>query len=308
MKDTLKNFVSRTPWRKKKLKVYALDGKTGTGKSFRARLLTEKYNIDLLIDDGLLIKGHHILAGRSSKREKNRVTAIKRAIIDDPEHAEEIIFALRKEKFHSILVLGTSDKMIGRIVERLQLPYPDEIIHIEDIASTEEIEHAMESRNVRGKHVIPVPVIEVRQDPAQRILDSIKFFIQQRRLLFWKEKVVEKTIVQPPYTRRGRLSISEYALSQMIMHCVKEYAREIEIDKILIELTLNGYIIEVKLCLPYGLSIPETLTGMHDYIINNVERFSGVRIEELHLTVSKIDSPWYSARHSMKDADIHKKK
>ena len=42
----------------KKIKVYALVGKTGTGKSFRARLITEKHNIDLLIDDGVPGRGH----------------------------------------------------------------------------------------------------------------------------------------------------------------------------------------------------------------------------------------------------------
>ena len=49
--------------------VYALVGKSGTGKSFRAKLLAEKIGISYIIDDGLLIYGDTILAGRSAKQE-----------------------------------------------------------------------------------------------------------------------------------------------------------------------------------------------------------------------------------------------
>jgi ABC-type oligopeptide transport system ATPase subunit len=38
-------------------KVFALVGGSGTGKSFRAKLVAQKYGIDFIIDDGLLDKG-----------------------------------------------------------------------------------------------------------------------------------------------------------------------------------------------------------------------------------------------------------
>jgi len=50
------------------VKSYALVGSSGTGKSFRAKLVAQKYGIDLIIDDGLLIRGDQILAGRSAKK------------------------------------------------------------------------------------------------------------------------------------------------------------------------------------------------------------------------------------------------
>ena len=40
--------------------VYALVGESGTGKSFRAKLLAESYGIDAIIDDGLLIQNDKI--------------------------------------------------------------------------------------------------------------------------------------------------------------------------------------------------------------------------------------------------------
>ena len=50
----------------KGIQVYALVGESGTGKSFRAKLVAQKYRIDLIIDDGLVIKDDKIIAGYSA--------------------------------------------------------------------------------------------------------------------------------------------------------------------------------------------------------------------------------------------------
>jgi adenylate kinase family enzyme len=289
--DPIKNILRPFKGKFKKVRVYALVGDSGTGKSFRARLVAEKYDINLIIDDGLLIRDSQILAGKSAKREKNRVTAVKRAIFDDPEYAGEIRDAMAEEKFKSLMVIGTSEKMVAHITDRLNLPYPDQIIYIEDVASTEEIARAREIRRTEDKHVIPVPVIEVKKDPSHRVLDSIRFFLKTHPFLFWKNHVVEKTIVQPSYSFRGRLSISEAALAQMIMHCVEEYEPRIRIRKMAIDTTLDGYLVKMKLIYPYGISIPGTLAGLQDYIIKNVERYSGIFVKMLHLTVDRIEKP-----------------
>ena len=54
----------------KPVTVFALVGESGTGKSFRSKLLAEQYSIEAMIDDGLLIQDEKIIAGRSAKREK----------------------------------------------------------------------------------------------------------------------------------------------------------------------------------------------------------------------------------------------
>jgi uncharacterized alkaline shock family protein YloU len=55
----------------------------------------------------------------------------------------------------------------------------------------------------------------------------------------------------------------------------------------------------MKLIYPYGMSIPGTLAGLQDYIIKNVERYSGIFIKMLHLTVDRIEKP---RRH--RDEDV----
>lgn len=272
----------------KRVRVYALVGPTGTGKSFRARLIMEKYKIPLLIDDGLLIRDQSVLAGKSAKREKNRFKAIKRAILEDPEHADSLMEALSQEEFSSILIIGTSEKMVSRITERLALPHPDQTIYIDDVATQEEIAAARQSRTVDGKHVIPVPVIEVKNDPDHHILESIQFFLKSNPLFFWRRRKVEKAIVQPHYSRRGRLSVSEAALSQMILHAVEEFDANVKIEKIMIDSCDPYYELEIRVTLPYGQTIPDTLSRLHEYIITRVERYSGIHIRNLDLNVSGV--------------------
>lgn len=271
-----------------KPKVYALIGRSGSGKSFRSKLIADKYNIDLILDDGILIRKHRIIAGMSAKREKNRFRAVKRAIFEDENHRKEVKKYLKNNPYQSILILGTSDKMVGRIVERLGLPFPDQVIRIEDIATEDEIKRARESRKIHGRHVIPVPVIEVKADPAHHIVDSIRVFIRKHPLFFWQKETVEKTIVQPPFARKGRLRISETALSQMIMHCIEEYDAEIHIEKIVIDETHQKLSVEVCLKFPYGKCIPDDLINLQSYMLEKIHKFSGIQLEAADLTVECI--------------------
>ena len=62
------------------MEVIALVGPSGTGKSHRALLVAHNNQADAIIDDGLLIKNGKIIAGKSAKREQNKVLAVKRAI------------------------------------------------------------------------------------------------------------------------------------------------------------------------------------------------------------------------------------
>ncbi len=50
------------------MEIFALIGHSGTGKSHQAPVIAREQTIDYIIDDGLLIKGHYNLAGRSAKR------------------------------------------------------------------------------------------------------------------------------------------------------------------------------------------------------------------------------------------------
>ena len=93
----------------KGVSVYALVGESGTGKSYRARLIAEKNNLDAIIDDGLLIKDDKIIAGHSAKKEKNYMAAVRVALFDKKEHRDEGAKVLQKSKMKKIRILGTAD-------------------------------------------------------------------------------------------------------------------------------------------------------------------------------------------------------
>ena len=114
-------FFTRVKGRLQGVQVFALVGKSGTGKSFRAKLLAEKLDVPYIIDDGLLIHDTTILAGKSSKQEKNYISAIKTALFADPEHRDEMDRIIQERKIKNILLLGTSEKMVTRVAEVLEL-------------------------------------------------------------------------------------------------------------------------------------------------------------------------------------------
>ena len=138
--------------------------------------------------------------------------AVRVALFDDKEHRDEVAKAWKKARIKKLLILGTSEKMVMKIATRLQLPQPQKIIHIEEIASREEIEKAIKSRQVEGKHVIPVPSIEIKRNYSQIFSNSIKVFFQRKNIFNKNDgKLFEKSIVQPEFSKKGRIEISEAA-------------------------------------------------------------------------------------------------
>jgi hypothetical protein len=275
-------------WLFRGVKVFALVGKAGTGKSFRARLVAQKYGIDLIIDDGLLIRDHKILAGQTAKKEKGILAAIKTALFADPEHARQVRHALQDEKFSRILVIGTSKGMVRKITEKLLLPQPAKIINIEEVATQEEIETATRARNHEGKHIIPVPAMEVKRNYPQIFLDSVRIFFKKRFHTVKKGSLIEKTVVRPAYSSHGRIAISEAALTQMVLHCVQEFDPYLTVEKVVVMRDANDYRLEVILGIPFGYQLSGLIHQLQEYIFRSIERFAGLSLNEVNITIGKV--------------------
>jgi len=283
-------------------KVYALVGKSGTGKSFRAKLVAENYNIEYIIDDGLLIHGNSIVAGRSAKRERLYISAIKAALFDDPLHRNEVVNAIKSRKIKKILLLGTSERMVARTAKQLGLPPPAKNIFIEEISSEGDLLTAQKSRDEEGKHVIPVPSIEVERDYPHLISNSIKilykigwgFGIGKKKR---RHMVYEKSVVQPSFhgQERGKVAISERALGQMIAHCVDEFDGELVVKKVRIKPVNGVYHIRTELETPFDHTSSSDLLGLRDYTVKRIERFAGIMIAEFNLVIAGVstkDEKW----------------
>ena len=188
---------------KRRPQTLALVGKSGTGKSHRARQVAQRFAVDLIIDDGLLIRGQSILAGRSAKREKGILSAIKTAVFANPDQITDVKRALAQESYSRILIIGTSDKMIMRIARTLELLPIHRIVRIEEVSTRVEIETALRVRAEQGKHIIPVPGVAIKRSYPHIFFESVKILLKGKKGLRRTEgKVVEKTVVRPEYGRR----------------------------------------------------------------------------------------------------------
>ncbi len=283
------NLAGRLTWRLRRIHVYALVGAAGTGKSFRAQLIAGKHNIDLIIDDGLLIRGEQIIAGRSAKKEKAILAAIKTALFVDQEHMLGVRKALAGERYSRLLIIGTSEEMVRKIAARLGLRSPVKIIKIEEVASQDELNAATRARETGGKHIIPVPTVELRKDYGHLIVDSVRVLF--RKGLRRKRGSYEKTIVRPDYGRKGRVSLSETALRQMVQHCVEEYESAVQIRRIVVITDPDGFVLRIELSIPYGVQVSGSLHNLRTYIHESIERYTGILIHEVSITVIGITEP-----------------
>jgi len=82
--------------------------------------------------------------------------------------------------------------------------------------------------------------------------------------------------------------ISEAALSQMVIHCVDEYNEQILIKKISVKDADAGYRLVITLDVPSKLELSGELHTLQQYIIDNIEHFTGILIEEVHLIIDRI--------------------
>lgn len=188
------------------MKIYALVGRSGTGKSYKALEVACENNIEYLIDDGLLIYKNKIVAGISAKQSKTYIEAVKRAIFNDENHRKDVKDKIKEKNIQKILLIGTSNKMVKQIVNKLELGEIYKYIYIEDISTYEEIELAKRSRE-RGNHIIPVSTLEIKPIANGLSINPLKRKIFKNNSK--ETKLIEKTVIRPTFSYRGKFSINK---------------------------------------------------------------------------------------------------
>ncbi len=196
--------------------IYALIGRSGTGKSHQAPVVARQYGIEYIIDDGLLIKGSDILAGRSAKRENTRYGAIKRALFKDPEHALQVKEKLAGEKPGKLLVLSTSRKMADVITQNLELSHPTYYFTIEEISDPESIQKAIAVRTSENRHVIPLPTFAIKKEFPGYIIDPLRSFFSLPQLPVAAS--VERSVIRPIYSTLGSFYIAEHVIQEIMVY------------------------------------------------------------------------------------------
>jgi len=263
------------------MEIYALIGASGTGKSHNALNVARQYEIDTIIDDGLLIRNGKKMAGRSSKTEPTMIGAVKCAIFNDPHDAYTVREKIKQIKPQKILVLGTSEKMVMKIVEALDLPPIKEKIFISEIASPEEIAEALKHRE-DGQHVIPLPAVEVKKD----------FWFNSIVGLFSKKdnknENARSTIVRPKFSQLGTLIIADNVIEDIVRHCIKNYP---QLDRsVKVNVTNSGYGVNIycEMKIRYGVHIQPTVEACQKELIAVLDDLTGINVLKIDMRISGI--------------------
>lgn len=248
------------------MEIFALIGHSGTGKSHHAPVLAKKYNIEYIIDDGLLIKGNVILAGRSAKRETTRFGAIKRALLKDPEHSREVRDKLAEIKPGRLLILSTSRRMADVIANNLELSNPSYYFTIEEISDPESIKTALAIRASDNRHVIPLPTFAIKKDFPGYIIDPLRSFFSLPAPHADREPV-ERSVIRPIYSALGGFYIAEHVIIDLVEFIV---SRLPGIHKVLHVDLVNGTS-KVVLEIDVAIDLARTPKMRIDTLLNEVQ-------------------------------------
>jgi uncharacterized alkaline shock family protein YloU len=271
------------------MEVYALVGESGTGKSHRAAFVASEYHIDMIIDDGLLIKGGNILGGMSAKSAPTRLGAVRTALFTDDPHTNSAIDIINRINPEKILILGTSLGMIKKIVERLKLPGPDRIITIDEIATKKDIETAKYTRNIYGKHVIPVPTAEVRRTVSGVLMDPVHVFLKLKNRPK-PQKAVEKTLVRPTFFMLGRISIADNVIKLLVNKVIGDSQASVKLDRVRARQSEEGTRLELTVTVKYGIYIPTCVKELQKVLREKIEYLTGLNIIAVDIFVNGIDT------------------
>ncbi len=271
--------------------VIALVGPSGTGKSHRALMVASKNEADAIIDDGILIKDGKIIGGHSAKKEKSKIMAVRRAIFVLPGHVQEVQKAIEESKPHRILILGTSENMVQKIAKALELPAIAKIVHIEDIATQEEMEKAQSYRLKQGRHVIPVPTIELKPHFSGFLIDPLQSFF--KRSSTQRRRLGEKSIVRPVFSYYGKLIIDDSAIKSIVEKVVtaRDFVKKISHVKVKHQWEGDedqGVDISCGIVLTYGNHLPTLLAQTQKHVREAVEFMTGMVVREVNIEVKAL--------------------
>lgn len=270
------------------IKVFAFVGPAGTGKSQRAQLVADYLDADYIIDDGLVIRRTAIICGKSAKAERNQVRAIRRALFEYDDHRKRVIDFFRSVAPCSLVLLATSDEMMGRIIRRLGLPMPVRIVHIEDVATPEEIARAKRERYSKGQHVIPVSHVLVRKNFAGKLVGRLRVFWHAR-----SPHEGEKTIVRPPFSFYGEVHVEPQAIAQLAAHVTKKTSQVRKIVQLRVKSEKEKAIsleIDLELCVG-DKSLLTVAQQVRERVASSVRYFTGLDVKTVNVQIAKVRMP-----------------
>ena len=281
------------------MEVIAFVGSSGTGKSHRALVVAHENQIECIIDDGILIHDNKIVAGFSAKKESSRLKAVRRAIFQDPVQVKEVRSQLDAINPNRLMIIGTSDNMVKKITKALGLQEPDRYIRIEDVATPKEIEKAQYARLKEGKHIIPVPTMELRPHFKGYLIDPIKTIWRRRTLRKQDPDKIgqigsegfERSVVRPAFSYYGRLTFDDDVIIKLIRNGLKKVPGVDASSDIAFKKSSkgqNGLILDMSVVIEQGHPVKPMMQQVQKSVRNELEYITGMSVERMSIKVKNI--------------------
>lgn len=265
------------------METYAFIGSSGTGKSHNAQRVAENYKINYIIDDALLISKTKVLAGKSAKTEATKIASVKAAIFDDESRCSIMKMAIKSANVDKLLIIGTSNKMVDRIVKALDLPYFTKKIYIQDVTSKSDMALAKKTRIEQGKHVVPVPTLEIKEQFSGYLLDPLKIFSK-------KDKVYhERSVIRPTFSYMGNFYISDKVIKDIVDYSGSDTEGISKINRIIVDKYVDGIKITIDINVLYGTNIKERTKELYAVVAKDVNYITGINIFSIDIFVKGID-------------------
>lgn len=208
----------------------------------------------------------------------------------EAEHAEKVRAAIAEVRPSRILVLGTSENMVQKIVDALQLPAISKTILIEDIATKAEIAKARESRLKEGKHIIPVPTIELKPHFSGYMIDPLEIFFKKPQAKR-RNKLGEKSIIRPTFSYYGKLLISDAAIASIVDFVATNNTSISKTGQIHIKNSHDretGISISLDVTVRYGSVLREVVYDAQYRIKSMVEFMTGLLVKDVNIAIKRL--------------------
>ena len=266
------------------MEVYALTGRSGTGKSYKAMDLCRQLKIWAIIDDGLFILNYRVAAGSSAKTAPTKIGATKMALFNDTKIRDEVMAKIKESDPDKILIIGTSDKMADLIAARLELPEISEYIHIEEITTKEERAIARKQRVGQGKHLIPAPSFQLKKQFSGYFMDPlqiIKGFGPGRG-------DSEKSVVRPTYSYKGDYIISDKVIADIVKYIAINSPAVAEVEKVGTYSSPTGIDINVTLEMHTGFDLILAASRLQERCKARIEEMTAFNVDSLNVKISEL--------------------
>ena len=265
-------------------RLFAFVGPAGTGKSQRAQMVASFLEAEYIVDDGLVICRGQIVCGKSAKSERNQVRAIRRALFEFEDHRRTVAEFFQRVRPCSILLISTSEGMARRIARRLGLPEPCRFLHIEEVATAEEICRAQRERKHKGQHVIPVSHVQVRRNFTGKLVGRLR--------VLWRPKDLyegEKTIVRPPFNFYGEVHIEPEAIAQLVTHVALKTGQVGKVLQVRVRPEEDQLSMGIDLgIIPGARSFTEVARQVRQRVATSVRYFSGLEVRQVDIQISEV--------------------